>query len=83
MTLEEVDAGLLVQMNAAVARRRIDLCDAAAAAGLRSTNSAILMSYFRPCPFPGLLKLEKVDAEAQRLSPSRAPAKGPLSETEN
>jgi len=83
MALKEVGAGLIVQMSAAVALRRINLCDAVAAAGLRPTDSAILMSYFRPCPFPGLLKLEKVDAEAQRLSPSMAPAKGPLSEMEN
>ena len=83
MALKEVGAGLIVQMSAAVALRRINLCDAVAAAGLRPTDSAILMSYFRPWPFPGVLKLEKADTEAQRLSPSRAPAKGPLSETEN
>jgi 2-polyprenyl-6-methoxyphenol hydroxylase-like FAD-dependent oxidoreductase len=40
MVLKEVGAGLLVQMSAAVALRRIDLCDAGAAAGLRPTDSA-------------------------------------------
>jgi 2-polyprenyl-6-methoxyphenol hydroxylase-like FAD-dependent oxidoreductase len=42
VALKWVGAGLIVQMNAAVALRRIDLCDAVAAAGLSPTDSAIL-----------------------------------------
>ncbi|MFP2927053.1 FAD-dependent monooxygenase [Pyxidicoccus sp. 3LG] len=40
--LKWVGAGIIVQMNAAVALRRIGLCDAVAAAGASPTDSAIL-----------------------------------------
>jgi 2-polyprenyl-6-methoxyphenol hydroxylase-like FAD-dependent oxidoreductase len=40
--LRRVGAGIIVQMNAAVALRRIGLCDAVAGAGASPTDSAIL-----------------------------------------
>ncbi len=46
--LRPVGAGITVQMNAAVALRRIGLCDAVAAAGATPTDSAILHSSGEP-----------------------------------
>jgi hypothetical protein len=60
MALEEVGAGPLVQMNATVALRHIELCDAGAAASLRPTDSAILLT----------LNRRLLATRAQRATPS-------------
>ncbi|WP_164021206.1 FAD-dependent monooxygenase [Pyxidicoccus trucidator] len=57
--LKWVGAGIIVQMNAAVALRRIGLCDAVAAAGASPTDSAILRPSGAPITRLPIQKLQQ------------------------